>query len=149
MTGFWRKAMMAWAAAVAALGVVLMGAAFGPTDGVTRLLFAVMGGAEPDMTPALRFSAGLMGAVTFGWALMVLAAASVSHLMAPEVCRLLWRRISWALAAWLVVDCAISLATGFALNVASNLMLTAAFVAIMAGAGVFGRRDSHAQPRPA
>lgn len=149
MTGFWRKAMMVWALSIALFGAVLMAGAFPQTDAIARTLFALMGGAELTMNAPLRFSIGLMGAVTFGWALMVLAAASVSHLMAPEVCRLLWRRISWAMAGWFVVDCAISLATGFGLNVASNLALTAAFVAILMGAGVFARDTGEGAARPA
>ncbi len=149
MTGFWRKAMMAWAVSVVLVGIVFLGAGFSQTDAATRFAFAVMSGAEPAMTPALRVAAGVMGAVTFGWGLTILAAASVSHLMAPEVCRLLWRRISWAMAGWFVVDGAISLATGFGLNVASNLALTAAFLAIVMGAGVFARDTAQGAAPPA
>ena len=61
MSGTTQRLMTIWAGAVALFGAVLMGAGFAATDGAARLLFATMSGAEPVMTPALRFAIALMG----------------------------------------------------------------------------------------
>jgi hypothetical protein len=128
--------MMYWCVAVAAFGLVLMGAAFASTDGAARALLTVLGGVAPAMDAALRFAIGLMGAVTFGWGLTMLAVASASDRLDPAAARLVWTRIAWALGAWYVVDGAISAATGFGWNVASNTLLALTFVLIARRAGV-------------
>lgn len=132
-----RTMIMVWCWTVVVFGIVLMGGTFTGTDGPTRQLLAILGDGVPEMNAPLRFGIGLMGAVTFGWGLTMLAVASVSHLIDPAAGRLLWRRIALAVCAWYVVDSAISIATGFALNAASNTVFLGAFLAILWQGGVF------------
>ena len=129
MTGFWRTWLTVWCWGVAGLGIVLMGAAFALTDGPSRALMELMNpGAPPRFDPALRFSAGLMGAVTFGWGLTMLAIVRTSDMR-------IWRPVTGALLVWYVVDSAISIATGFALNAASNTLLIGLFLLAMVRSG--------------
>jgi hypothetical protein len=123
--------MMLWSGFVIVFGVVLMGAGFAATDGIAAMLYRLLGGIAPAFDPPLRFSVGLMGAVTFGWGLTVVAVASVSHLLDPETSGILWRRIGWALTAWFVIDSTISIANGFGLNAVSNTLLIATFMLIL------------------
>ncbi len=139
MTGSNRMSMIVWCWFVIAFGVLLMGGAFAATDGGVRFLIESFGARPIAMTPPLRFGYGLMGAVTFGWGLTVLAVASASHLLPVAAARVVWRRIALALVAWFVVDTTISVATGFALNGVSNTVFLLAFLAILARAGVFAR----------
>ena len=136
MDGSTRKAMMAWAWAVVAFGAVLIGGAFAQTDAAVRVLYATFGGAEPRMDAALRFSIGLMGAVSLGWGLTVLAVASVSGGFDITTARRLWRRIGLAIGAWYAIDSTISIATGYPLNAVSNTVLVAAFLLILARGGM-------------
>lgn len=136
MDGSTRKAMMLWAWAVTAFGAVLIGGGFAPTDGAVRALYALIAGTTPRMDAALRFSVGLMGAVTLGWGLTVLAVASVSDGFDLATARRLWRRIGLAIGLWYAIDSTISIATGYALNAASNTVLLAAFVLILARGGM-------------
>ncbi len=136
MPGRTRTLLQAWCFAVILFGGVFALAAFPMTDGVARASLAAMGGAEPAMTDAMRFAVGLMGAVTMGWGFTLLAAVNATE---PAAGRALWRGITWAAAAWYVVDSAISLRTGFALNVASNTLLFAAYLLAVRGTGAFQR----------
>lgn len=131
MSPFPRTAMMAWSLAVVIFGIVLMGGAFAATDGLTVALYKLLGGGLPDMTPALRFSVGLMGAVSTGWGLTLLAVASISDRLDREITRILWTRIAYSAIIWYIVDSAISVATGFALNAVSNTILLVAFLLIL------------------
>lgn len=131
MAGSTRTMMMLWSAFIAFFGLVLMGAGFPPTDFATQVLYRLLGGITPEFDRSLRFSTGLMGAVTFGWGLTVLAVASVSSLLEPVICNALWRRIGMAVAVWYVVDSAISIANGFGLNALSNTLIVALFALIL------------------
>ena len=142
MTGSWQRMMTGWCWAVIVFGAVLMGAAFASTDGPTRFLFGFLGGPAPTMDAPLRFGVGLMGAVTFGWGLTILAVTSISHRLNPGIARLLWRRVAAALGAWYVVDSTISVATGFALNAVSNTILAVVFVLIVRESGAMARDPS-------
>ncbi len=136
MIGAWQSKMIALCLAVALFGVVLMGAVVPTTDGPTRALLGLMGGTAPDLDAPMRFAVGLMGAVTFGWGLTMWAVASVSHALDAGIATTLWQRVSAAFAAWYVVDCAISIATGFSLNVGSNCVIAIAYVFIIRGSRV-------------
>ena len=136
MIGIYRKLMMLWCGAVVLFGSVLMGAGFASTDRPTRALFDILSDAAPVFDAPLRFSVGLMGAVTFGWGLSLLAVTSVLHLLDPATARLLWMRLALACGTWYLVDSTISVATGFGLNAVSNTVFMAAFLLIAWRSGV-------------
>jgi len=138
MTGFWRTWMTAWCWAVIALGVVLTGAAFEGTSGPVRLLFAVLNGPEPlDLTAQMRFSEAVLGAVTLGWGLTLMAATQAANLLGDGG-RPVWGMITASVVIWWVVDCALSMATGYGLNAVPNTVFLAAFLLPILRSGVLG-----------
>ena len=123
MTMFWRKWLVGWCWAVVAFGALLTLGAFDATKGVVEELFGIM---SPDATlnfdATMRFSVGLMGAVSLGWGLTLLAAVRQALLLGPDA-RPLWSGILASVLVWYVIDGSISVATGFALNAVSNTLL--------------------------
>jgi hypothetical protein len=138
--------MTVWCWAVVGLGVALTGAAFEATSGPTRLLFAVLNGPEPlDLTAQMRFSEAVLGAVTLGWGLTLMAAMQAANLLG-ERGGPVWRAIVGGVLVWWVVDCALSMATGYGMNVAPNTIFLAAFLLPILRSGVLG---TGAAARPA
>lgn len=134
MTAFWRTWLTVWCWAVGVFGVVLAGAAFEPTSGPARLILGIMNPTAAGEFDALhRFSIGLVGAVTLGWGLTLLAAIQAAVRLGD---RQLWLGITGAAIVWYVVDSVISVATGFALNAASNTLIVAAYLLPVLRSGV-------------
>lgn len=142
MSAFWRSWMTVWCCAVVVFGVVLLGAAFEATSGPARMLFAILDGpGEPGFDAHLRFSVGLMGAVTLGWGLTLFATVNAAHDLAERAAPV-WRMLTASVIAWYVIDCTISIATGFALNAASNTLLMLGYLAPVLMTGVLRARHS-------
>lgn len=138
MTGFWRTWMTVWCWAVIALGLVLTGAAFEATSGPTRLLFTVLNGPEAlDLNAQMRFSEAVLGAVTLGWGLTLIAAIGAANLLGDRG-RPVWGMIVASVVVWWVVDCALSMATGYGLNAVPNTVFLAAFLAPILRSRVLG-----------
>jgi hypothetical protein len=136
MSGVWRTWFALWCLSIGGFGVLLAGGAFAATDGPVRLLMTVLqGGGDVDFAPALRFSLAVMGAVTIGWAVtlhvMIRAAIALGSAGRP-----LWTAVSAGMASWFVIDCTLSVATGFGLNIIPNLLLVTIYVAGLIGSGV-------------
>lgn len=132
MTGLWKTWMTAWCWIVVAFGATLATAVLPATDGPARLAMAIIGGAPTTFDDnALRFAFSLMGALSMGWGLTVLA------LVRAGVSAETWRGVSTAVVLWYVVDSAASVATGFPRNAASNTLLLALFLTPVIGAGVW------------
>jgi hypothetical protein len=127
--------MIAWCWVVAVFGAVLATAGAPATEGVARAAFDLIGarehGAGLFSGETMRFSVGLMGAVTLGWGLTVLA---IVH----EATSRIWRGVTAAFGVWYVVDSAISLANGYPLNALSNTLLLAGYLAPVLATGVLG-----------
>jgi hypothetical protein len=137
MTGMWRSWMTAWCWAVGLFGALLTGGASEATDGPVRLLFEAMGSAgAPEMTPHLRFATALMGAVTLGWACTLMTAVRAADRLGAPV----WQAITGGIVVWFAVDSALSVATGFALNAASNTVFLIAYLIPVFASGVLGER---------
>jgi hypothetical protein len=141
MSSFWKSWMRLWSIGVLLFGAVLALGAFPATDGPTRFVFDLiywpLDGQSP-FTEELRFTTGLMGAVTIGWALTIMvvlqAAESAGSAAAP-----LWRGLTLAVLIWYGVDCVISVATGAAMNAASNTVLLALYLIPVLASGVLGK----------
>lgn len=125
------RAMGWWCVGVILFGLVLIGAAAPRADAPALALLALFGGHQPAVTADLRFTAGLMGAVTLGWGTSLLAVALTSGALAPDVRVVLWRRIGWGVLAWYLIDSAISVGTGFWPNAVSNSVVAGVFWAIV------------------
>lgn len=136
MTSFWRNWLTIWSGAVALFGLILCGAAFEATDGVARTLLAAMGDAQPEFDRPLRFAVGLMGAVTFGWGMTLHVAFGAAHRLAPDQARPVWAALTIVTLIWYVVDSAVSIAAGFALNAVSNTVFVIAYLIPVLASGV-------------
>lgn len=127
MTGIWKNWMTVWAWGVVAFGVLLATGAFPGLDGAARNLLTVFGnlpaGEAIFDARTTRFSVGLMGAVTIGWGLTIVFLLPVIFAAGPKG----WRALTLALVVWYVIDCFISISTGFAANAVSNTALAIAY----------------------
>lgn len=136
MSRFWRNWMIAGCWAVGLFGVILAASAFEATVGPTRLMFGLLNGRvafDPDAH--LRFSLAVLGAVTIGWSLTLAAAIWAAHLLGAQS-RPVWALVTVALAAWYVIDTALSVATGFGLNAIPNTIFLAVFLLPIIRSGV-------------
>lgn len=137
MHGIWADWMKVWCWGVFVFGVVLATAAVPPADGLVRTLYTFFSGGGENAaafdTNAMRFGLGLQGALTMGWALTMRAAIRTG---AP-----IWRELTAAVLIWYMIDSAISVAMGFALNAVSNTVLTIAFLIPVMASGALKRRS--------
>ena len=139
MNGFWSNWMKVWCAGVGLFGLVLCGAAFPAADAPARLVFSLIGAPDLTFDSNLRFSVGLMGAVTLGWFLTLLATLKAAALLGEQAAPV-WRLLTVSVAVWYVIDGAISAATGFALNIAPNTVLLAGYLIPVLATGVLRGR---------
>lgn len=131
MSLFWKNGLVVWAIFVTLFGLIIAGGGWAATDGLARAIFHLLGGDTfPGEDRTFRASVGLMGAVTFGWGLTLLAVVRYVT-KAPEQRRALLGPVTLAMVVWCVLDSSLSILNGFALNAVSNLLILAAW-----GAGV-------------
>lgn len=136
MSKFWRNWFTGFCLALLLFGVVLAGGAFEATTAPVRVILAVLGGdSDIRFDPPLRFSLAVLGAVSIGWAVnfyyTIFAAVDLGNAGQP-----LWRGMTIAVLIWFVIDSALSIATGFALNVLPNMLLLGQFLIGVRGSGV-------------
>ena len=128
MTTFWRTWLIMWALSVIVFGVIIAGGAFAATSGPISAIYDLLQGPAPiDNDPALRFSLGVMGAVSIGWGVTglfaILAAIKLGDQGQP-----VWNAITLGLIAWFISDSALSIATGYGLNVVPNILLLTGYL---------------------
>jgi hypothetical protein len=124
MNKFSQSWLSAWSLGVILFGLVLAGAGFAATDRMAVLLHNFMGPTPFEPTPSLRFSFGLMGAVTMGWGGTLYVAFKALHALDRAQAAPIWRLLIGVALAWYVIDSAISITNGFWLNAVSNTLLT-------------------------
>lgn len=129
MTRFWRNWLTVWCWAVGLFGVVLIGGAFEATSGPTRMLFGVLNPDAPPLVPdePMRFSLAVLGAVTLGWSITLHAAIEAAEMLGARG-EPIWRLVTLSVVVWYVVDSALSVATGYGLNVAPNTLFLATYL---------------------
>lgn len=120
--------LRAWCWGVGLFGLVLIGGAFPATEGPTLALYDLFDGARtPVFGPEMRFTLGILGAVTMGWAVTLYAAIKAGAERGAQGGPI-WRLTALGVASWYVVDSALSIATGYPLNAVSNTVLAGAFL---------------------
>lgn len=139
MSAVWRSWLNGWCVLVVVFGLVLAGGGLEATDGVAEMLFGILGGpGDLTWTPHLRFSVALMGAVTMGWGLTFFAMFTAAHLLGDGATTV-WRLVTVSVVVWFVIDSALSVATGFALNAVSNTALLVGYFIPVLVSGVLRR----------
>lgn len=141
MSGFWRGWFVVWCLSIGIFGAVLCGGAFEPTSGPVRLVLASLRGpSDAHFDSTLRFSLGVMGAVSIGWAVTLFFVVREAIALAAGG-RALWNAITAGMVSWFVIDSTLSVATGFALNVAPNVALAGMYVVGLLGSGALKRPE--------
>ena len=139
MSGFWRGWFVVWCVSIGLFGALLCGGAFEATSGPVALLLSTLrGSAAAPFDQTLRFSLAVMGAVSIGWAVTLYFLVNAASGMTVDG-RPLWRAITAGMVTWFVIDSALSVATGFALNLAPNVALAAMYAVGLIGSGVLRR----------
>ena len=137
MDKMWQNWFSAWAIGVVLFGVLLAGGAFAATDGLLRTLLALFGNPLPEVMDAHhRFGFGLMGAVSIGWGLTFWVLFKALAVIDTTHAGSIWRKLTWAVIVWYVVDGYISIATGFWMNAVSNTVLLALYLIPLFKSGV-------------
>ena len=136
MSNFWRTWLAIFCLSLMIFGVMLSGGAFAATSAPVQFFLTWLGG-NPAIIfdPPLRFSLAVLGAVTIGWALTLYAVIVAATDLGPPG-RPLWHGIMVAVLVWFVIDCGLSVATGFGRNVIPNLAVLALFLIGVRGSGV-------------
>ena len=129
LSEFWMTWMTGYCVAVALFGIVLAGGAFDVTSGPVRIIFNLMNGpGEFDLVPAMRFSLGVLGAVSLGWSVTLYAAVQAANQLGRPSGRSIWIMITASVVCWYLIDSTLSIATGFWMNAIPNTILMAAFL---------------------
>ncbi len=137
MTQTWQKWMAVWCGAVGLFGLVLVGSGWEATSGPAIAVMDLMNGSEMFVfEPHLRFSLAVLGAVTMGWSLMLLAVVRVTNQLDYAVNQTLWTGITASIVVWYVIDSVSSVATGFWPNAVSNTVFLVAFLIPVVSSGV-------------
>lgn len=145
MSEFWRRWLVVWCWAVGLFGVVLAGAGLEATSGPVRLVFALLGPGQPlVLDDPMRFAVALMGAVTLGWSVTLLAAVQAAHALGDRAAPV-WKLLTTGVIGWYVVDSCLSVATGFPLNALSNSILVAGYLLPVLRGGVLRRPGKAAE----
>lgn len=136
LSPFWRSWFYGWCVSMVLFALLVAGGALEATDAPFRLMLDLVGDGEHIMmSPALRFSTGVLGGVFLGWIVALTFTLRFAMAMGSAG-RPLWVASTLGLAAWYVVDSALSVATGFGLNVLPNTLALAFFVIGLFGSGV-------------
>ena len=137
MTGFWRNWMTVWCLAVGLFGIILAGGGLEATSGPVVLIFSILNGpGEFELEPHMSFSLAVLGAVTIGWCLTLLAAVKAANQLNKQQSKSVWGMVTVSVVNWYVIDSILSIATGFLLNVVPNTMYITAFLLPVIRSGV-------------
>lgn len=144
MSGFWRAWLRIWCIGTIGLGAAFAAAAWPGADGPARFyydaVFWPIDGASVLDPQELRFTIGVLGAVMIGWGVSVYGViGTVFARSADGGDGAVWRALTLGLAAWFVVDGAISLFLG-PFNVVANIVFLVAWLIPMLATGALRGR---------
>jgi hypothetical protein len=96
-------------------------------EGGTRLFMTLINpGNVPVFTDIERFTFGLIGAISIGWGVTFFYFFRAAH--ASNISNKMYRQAFVVMIIWNLIDGYVSYRTGFALNIASNLLLSLGMV---------------------
>jgi hypothetical protein len=145
MSSFWRNWMTGFCLATGLFGIILAGGGFEITSGPTRLIFDLLNGpGELRLDSHMRFSLAVLGAVTIGWSLTLLAAVQAANQLGKRLGKPIWILVTASVVSWYVIDSSLSIATGFGLNAIPNTVFMAAFLLPVIRSGVLSNQVSNA-----
>lgn len=137
MSAFWQNWMTGLCLAMGLFGVVLAGGGLEATSGPVRIVFDLLNGpGELDLDPHMRFSLAVLGAVSIGWSLTLLAAVQAANKVGKPLSKPIWVLVTASVVSWYVIDSTLSVMTGFGLNVVPNTVLIAAYLLPVIRSGV-------------
>lgn len=125
-----------WAWGVVLFGALLAAAGFASSGAPALFLIGQFGAGTFAPDHIHRFAIGLMGAVSIGWGLTLIVTLRALFALDMPKAAPLWRTLTGAVLVWYVIDGAISLATGFALNAVSNTALLTLYLFPVLRSGV-------------
>lgn len=76
----------------------------------------------------MHFSLAVLGAVSIGWSITMLAAVRAANLLDKQSGRPVWIMITSSVVTWYLIDSTLSVATGFGFNAIPNTLFMAAFL---------------------
>jgi hypothetical protein len=145
MSSFWRNWMTGFCLATGLFGIILAGGGFEITSGPTRLIFDLLNGpGQLQLDSHMRFSLAVLGAVTIGWSLTLLAAVQAANRLGKRLGKPIWILVTASVVSWYVIDSSLSIATGFGLNAIPNTVFMAAFLLPVIRSGVLSNQVSNA-----
>jgi hypothetical protein len=129
--------MIGWCGAVGLFGIILVGGGFEVTSRPVRVLFNFLNSSgELDLNPYLRFSLAVLGAVTIGWSLTLMAVIQAVNQLEKRASQSIWIGVTASIVIWYVIDSILSIAIGFWLNAVSNTLFIATFLTPVIRSGV-------------
>jgi hypothetical protein len=136
MSNFWRTWLVVWCWGVGLFGVTLAGAAVEATSGPVRLLFGLLSPTGTvELSPELRFALIILGGISIGWSISLYGLIQA----AQQLGRPIWLITTISVLTWFVIDSILSVVTGFALNVVSNLLFTIGYLIPVVRSGVLAQ----------
>jgi hypothetical protein len=144
MTGLWKTWIDIWGWAMVGAGVLFALAAFPQTDFLARFFYETV---DWPSTKTIvfdpidyRLSVGLVGALTIGWAIMMVGMIRLGHIYGRPV----WQVLTTGFVTWWVIDSAMSVMLGFPFNAVSNTVLLVAYLIPIMASGVLKEPKSAA-----
>jgi hypothetical protein len=137
MTNFWRNWMKAWCFAAGLFGIILAGGGLEVTSGPCRIVLNLLSGSgDLNLNSTMRFSLAVLGAVSIGWSLTMLAAVCAANQLGKQQGKPIWILITVSVVSWYVIDSTLSIATGFGLNAVPNTVFMATYLIPVIRSGV-------------
>ncbi len=139
MSPFWKAWFRLWLISMILFALLVAGGALPATDAPLRLgLSLVSMGPAAELTPAARFTTGVLGGVFLGWMVMLWLVVRQAIAIGRDG-RPLWVAATAAILVWYALDSTLSVLTGFGLNLVPNSLALGLFLVGVAGSGVLKR----------
>ena len=127
MSNFWKIWLDIWCLTVIIFGGVLVSASITGFESGTKTFITLINPIDmPVFNEIERFAFGLIGAITMGWGVTFFYFFRAAH--ASNIGNKMYRQAFVVMIIWNLIDGYVSYRTGFALNIASNLLLSLGMV---------------------